>query len=195
MSTTKEAQLGTAFVFFGKPLSADTATALIGAFRTLVSERDANQSRLWDHIYLTIACGGGDVIGAFGAYNELRALPISITTHNVGAVDSSAIMLMMTGAQRLASRASAFFFHQTAWTFPAQGQLASTTINDATKWLRSYEGMMAEAVEERTHIPKAEVLRMMHEGTSLSPDEALKLGLIDSVKEHSIPWDARTMWV
>jgi len=184
-----------AYVFFGKPINADTSTGLIGVCKTLVSERDAGGIRLWDTIHLTIASGGGDIIAAFAAFNELRALQIDLICHNVGAVDSSAIMLMMAGSKRLAARASAFFFHQVSWTFPTQGSLTATTINDATKWLGTYETMMAETVESRTSIPMADVLRMMREGLSIRSDEALRLGIVHAIEDHSVPWDARVTWV
>jgi ATP-dependent protease ClpP protease subunit len=191
LAAKMEAKMATAYVYFGKPINSETATALVSACKLIVTERDGSGNRLWDSIHLSIASGGGDIIAAFSIYNELKALEVSLTTHNIGAVDSATILIFISGTRRLASKASAFFFHQVGWTFPGQGQLNASTVNDATKWLDTYEALMAETVEAHTNIAKDKVLQMMREGTSIRSGEARSIGLVHAVEELSIPWNAR----
>jgi hypothetical protein len=47
---------------------------------------------------------------------------------------------------------------------------------------------------DKTSIPKAEALRMMREGTNITPQEAKKLKLIDDVTDSSYPRDAARSW-
>lgn len=183
--------MGTAYVYFGKPVNVDTISALIIACRTLTTENDPSGNPLWDKIHLTIASGGGAITPGFAAYNELKALPIELTTHNVGSVDSAAILIFMAGSKRLANKASGFLFHESTWNYSGQGEVTLTTAGNAKKWLETYEGMQTEIVSDRTGIRTKEVLKMMREGTCVRSDEAITLGLVDSVQEFSMPRSAR----
>jgi ATP-dependent protease ClpP protease subunit len=77
---------------------------------TLSHVRDSKPSN-FDRVRIMISSGGGNVIAAFGAYNEIRSMPIEIHTMNTGATDSSALMIFMAGKKRYASAKSAFLFH------------------------------------------------------------------------------------
>jgi ATP-dependent protease ClpP protease subunit len=70
-----------------------------------------------------------------------------------------------------------------------------TTINDATKWLGTYENLMAEYVAVQSGQKKETILKMMREGTSVSSADAKAMGLIHDVCECSIPQDARSWQV
>jgi ATP-dependent Clp protease, protease subunit len=188
--------MGTAHIFFGKAITPDTSTALIAVSRALMGERAApNGPFLWDHLHYSISSGGGDIIASFAAFNEMKGMPLKITTHNSGAIDSAAIMPFMVGERRTASPASAFFFHQVRWNFPANANVPIVVINEATTWLGVYESMMADFVAAQSGLKKKKVLDMMHAGTSVSSEEAKTMGLIHDVCECSIPQDARSYQV
>jgi ATP-dependent Clp protease protease subunit len=180
----------TAYVYFGKIINPDTVTAAVMGCRTLMGEKNDQGHPSWDNLKFAIACTGGDVAAAFALYNELSSLPLQIDTHNSGAVDSAAIMPFMAGTRRTASVNSAFLFHQLSWTFAGPSTL--TVINDARRWLETYEGMMADVIASKTNLKKVEILRMMHVGTTLSPADAK---LIDAIEEYKIPFDARSWQV
>jgi len=193
--------MGTAYIFFGKAITPDTATGLVLASRTLMGERIAAPAGqppnpfLWDHLHYSISSGGGDIIAAFGAFNEMKGLPLKITTHNSGAVDSASIMPFMVGERRTASPSSEFFFHQMRWNFASNINVPLYTISEATKWLGTYENLMAQYVADRSGQEKETILNMMREGTTILPELAKELGLIHDVCECSIPQDARSYQV
>ncbi len=190
--------MATAHIFFGKAITPETATALILAARALMGERNPGPPPgpfLWDHLHFSISCGGGDLISAFGAFNEMKGLPLKVTTHNAGAIDSAAIMPFMVGERRTASPASAFFFHQVRWNFSTNVNVPMYVIDEATTYLGVYENMMADYVADRSGQKKETILNMMREGTSVSSADAKKLGLIHDVCECSIPQDARSWQV
>ena len=153
--------MGTAYIFFGKPITPDTVALLITAFRTLGAERDDNKNFLWDHLHLSIACGGGDVIAGLGIFNELVAMPLTITTHNSSAVDSAAIMPFLLGQKRTASAKSAFYFHHFQWTFTTNINQNRTSMWEASKWLTTYEDIVATMLAERTQIQRSDALQLM----------------------------------
>ena len=47
---------------------------------------------LWNHFHYSMSSGGGDIIAAFAVFNEMKGLPVRITTHNAGAINSVAII-------------------------------------------------------------------------------------------------------
>lgn len=193
---SREAFMATAYVYFGKPINVDTTTALITACRTLAWESDASSGDpLWDKIHLTIASGGGGITQGFAAFNELKALPVELTTHNVGSVDSAAILIFMAGSKRLAVKASGFLFHESTWNFAGQGDVTLTTAGNTKKWLETYEGMQAEIVASRTGLQQDDVRKMMRDGTCIRSEEAVTLGLVDSVQEFALPRTARSWCV
>lgn len=184
--------------YFLKAIDGATASSLILTLHTLLTECEMQNNRkkfFWDEINLIISSGGGDVIAAFGLYNELKGLGIKLTTHNAGAVDSAAILPFIAGARRTASAASAFFFHQLHWTFSSQGQLTMGTISDSSTWLTRYEGLLAEAVASRTKLDKDKVLSLMRAGTSVDAEKAKEYGIIDSIEELASPQTLRSQIV
>jgi len=116
---------------------------------------------LWDHLHFSISCGGGDLIAAFGAFNQMKGLPVKVTTHNASAIDSAAIMPFMVGVRRTASPASAFFFHQVRWTFSTNANVPMYVINEATTWLGVYEKMMADYVASQSGQKVETILNMI----------------------------------
>jgi len=193
--------MATAYISFCRPMAADTCSQIIAGCKTLAAEvntvPDPNNPgqqitvQKWDTIDLSITCGGGDLVSGFGCYNELKGLPVTFVTRNSGAVDSAAIMLFLLGSKRYACQSSAFFFHQTAWTFPSQANVPIATIHDAAEYLSHYQKMMTELVASKSKYSAADVQRLMMEGATVLPPDAKKNGLIDDVAELAMPFGAR----
>jgi hypothetical protein len=101
--------MATAYIFFGKTFTPDNASGLIHAGRTLMGDRakvpegEPPGPLLWNHLHYSMSSGGGDITSAFGVFNEMKGMPLKITTHNAGAVDSACIMPFMVGERRTAS--------------------------------------------------------------------------------------------
>jgi ATP-dependent protease ClpP protease subunit len=181
-----------AYVSFCKPVNADTATVLLQHVRSTLSHSVDKKASNFDRVRLMISSGGGNVVSAFGAYNEIKSMPIEVHTMNTGATDSSALMIFMTGKKRYACSKSAFLFHQMAWTFTSKDDLPLTVISDAARWLTTYQSMMAETIADGSDgkLTKDRVMSMMADGTTLTPKEALDVGLVHEIAESAIPRDA-----
>jgi ATP-dependent protease ClpP protease subunit len=186
----------TAYISFCKPISTETATGLLKACKeTLCDWADQQKTRRyeWTQLRMMISSGGGNVVAAFGAYNELKGMPIEIHTINTGATDSSALMIFMAGKKRYATPKSAFLFHQMTWTFQSKDDLPLSVLADAARWLKVYQDMMAETIADGTagKLTKERVTEMMMAGTTLTPQEARECGLVHDIVEATIPQDAR----
>lgn len=60
---------------------------------------------------LVISSPGGSVFHGLSAYNYLKGLPVEITTHNFGSVDSIGIVLYCSGSKRLSVPQARFLLH------------------------------------------------------------------------------------
>jgi ATP-dependent protease ClpP protease subunit len=187
--------MATAYMFFGKPMTPDTATALIMGARTLMGERNQQGQFSWDTFQIAYASGGGDMIVAIGAYNELRRLSLTVHSHNAGACDSSIIMPFMAGQHRTASPASSFFFHQIQWNFTSPSGLQTILVGEATTLMEHYTDTIAKTVSANSDLTENKVRKMMQEGTLVRPEEALKMKIIHAIDEPKLPLDARSWQV
>src|SRR5437773_2398321 len=68
-------------------------------------------------LYFLFSSGGGLVDSGVTLYNYLRSLPVKVTMHNVGSIDSIANAVFLAAEVRLATPASAFLLHGITWTF------------------------------------------------------------------------------
>lgn len=100
-------------------------------------------------------------------------------------------MIFLVGHERYANAVSGFLFHQIAWNFAAKDNIPITTLHDASEWMHAYEKLMSELVSAKTTMSPQKVVELMRDGTLLTPEEAKKLGLVDDIREHSIPQNAR----
>ena len=132
-------------------------------------------------ICLLIHSEGGNIIHAIHAYEMLRALPVELTTFNVGWVASAAALLYVAGEKRIASPMSFFVFHHVV--------AGTSATHDST-------GVGTNAVEP-TRYRQADII---HERTGFSEDTAIgdklvwrdhawgvKSGFAHCVRHFSLP--------
>lgn len=91
-------------IVFNGPINQVTVGRLIIA----VQEKVARGAQ---SITILMNSNGGEVDAALAAYGYLRGLKVSLTTHNFGIVDSSAVIVYCAGTKRLASPDSRFVLH------------------------------------------------------------------------------------
>jgi len=185
-----------AHIYFGKPMNSDTGAALVHAARCLMGERpNPTVPFSWDELHISFASGGGDVIPALAAFNELNRLSLGISTHNSGAVDSAVILPFMVGKTRTASPHSSFFFHQIQWTFTSNAGLQTTLVNESATLMEYYTEIVATIVSDRSKLSKSDVKNKMRDGTLVTSKEGLAMGLIHNIAEPAVPQAARTWQV
>ncbi len=82
--------------------------ATVNALTTAIDQK--MKQGVKDFIIL-ISSPGGSVFHGLSAYNYLKGVPASITTHNFGSVDSIGIVLYCAGSTRLSVPQARFLFH------------------------------------------------------------------------------------
>src|SRR5437763_1170116 len=66
-------------------------------------------------IQILFSSTGGAVDEGFALYNFLRALPVKLTMHAIGYVDSMAMTVFLAGEKRYCTPDSTFLFHDFSW--------------------------------------------------------------------------------
>lgn len=85
---------------------------------------------------LLISSPGGDAFYGMSTYHYLRGLPITITTHNFGTVDSAAVVLYCCGSFRLSVPQAQFLLHGGSVAFPAGETLGESQLEEHLKEMR-----------------------------------------------------------
>ncbi|MEM3504260.1 MAG: ATP-dependent Clp protease proteolytic subunit [Nitrososphaeria archaeon] len=138
---------------------------------------------------LLIASVGGETNAGLAAYNYLKGLPINLTTHNMGNVESAAVTMYCAGKTRLATPNSKFMIHPVALTL--NGQFNQEQLNIFVSQIEADITNMSKIIADTAGTNIKETRKMMKETTVLSSEEALKLKLVTEIKqEFSLPEDA-----
>jgi ATP-dependent Clp protease protease subunit len=99
-------------------------------------------------ITLCLNSSGGTTDQAFYAYEILRAMPVMLTTFNLGYVQSAAMLLFMAGAKRLAVPHAQFLMHATTRGVTVPMDDHDLTFGSAS--VRSDDERSASIIAERT---------------------------------------------
>ncbi len=143
-----------------------------------------------DLLQLNIATMGGECSYGFTLYNYLRALPITVHTHNLGTVESMGNILFLAGEYRTACRYSKFLFHPFHWTL--HGSVDHSRMAEYAMSLDYDLRLYAEIVAERTEgaHERLDVARyLMASPRILGPEEAVGSGMIHAVDELPLEKD------
>jgi ATP-dependent Clp protease, protease subunit len=137
-------------------------------------------------ITICISSVGGSPEQAFYAYEILRALPIPLTTHNVGTVQSAAVAIFMAGSTRYATPYSHFLLHETTHTSGGTSYTPELLAYSADS-VRADDARAAAIIAERTKQDLKKVKKWLT-GQKLRTAEFAKThGIIDDIKRVQIP--------
>ena len=162
---------------FFAPVSDATINALMNAI-------DQKMKLGANHFIILISSPGGSVFHGLSAYNYLRGLPVIITTHNFGSVDSIGVVLFCGGSKRLSVPQARFLLHGVAAGFQQNERLEEKQLEERLKGLRIDMENIAKVVAANTGKTVPDVVKAMLERTTLNPDEAKDWGLVHEIKSE-----------
>jgi ATP-dependent Clp protease protease subunit len=82
-------------------------------------------------IELHLSSEGGNMTAGFAVYFFLKSLPVPLTTHNVGSIESIAVVIFLAGSKRYACPGTRFLVHPLNWGF---GNLVAADHSRVTEW-------------------------------------------------------------
>ena len=180
MTTSQPTGNATVYVSFSAEISAQTSEALLGFLGQLVNKGARK-------VYLLLSSPGGSVTHGVTLYNTLRALPIELTTHNVGSVNSIANMVFLAGNPRYASTNSTFMFHGVGFDVKNQMRFEEKILRERLDGILADQKKIASIISERTNLEQSDVEDLFRQAVTRDPDYALSNGVIDEIREASIP--------
>lgn len=132
-------------------------------------------------IHLVISTYGGSVDEMFTLYDTIKFLPCPVHTIALGKVMSAGVLLLASGekGKRMIGRSARIMMH------PISGGAAGNIfeiMNDVEESKRLQE-QMAAAISKETKLSKEEIEKIMKRGHDvyLSPQEAIKMGIVDKI--------------
>lgn len=131
---------------------------------------------------ILISSPGGSVFHGLSAYNYLKGLPATITTHNFGSVDSIGVILYCGGSKRLSVPQARFLLHGVNVNFPQKVSLEEKQLEERLKGLKIDIENISKVIAANTGKNEKEVTDAMLERTTLNPDEAKSWGLVHEIK-------------
>jgi ATP-dependent protease ClpP protease subunit len=159
------------------------APVIDGTINALMDAIDQKMKQGATEFIILISSPGGSVLHGLSAYNYLRGLPVSVTTHNFGSVDSIGVVLFCGGSKRLSVPQARFLLHGVSASFQNE-RLEEKQLEERLKALRIDIENIAKVIAANIGKPVQDVINAMLERTTLNPDEAKAWGLVHEIKSE-----------
>lgn len=168
------------WIRFMSPVAQDTADAFIRAI-------DQKLAKPIDRLHVMISSPGGSVFHGLSIHNLLKASPVPVATYNFGSVDSIGVVIFCAGSTRICVPHSRFLIHGVSMGLPANATFDEQELEEKLKLLRSDYGNIARVISDTTGKPQEDVVQRMNDRTTLTPEDALKYGLVTEIKAQLLP--------
>jgi ATP-dependent protease ClpP protease subunit len=168
------------YVSFSAEINVNTTETLIAAMSNIVNQgvRD---------VHLLMSSPGGMVMCGLNLYNTLRGLPIHLTTHNVGNMDSIGNTVFLAGETRYACPHSTFMFHGVAFPALAGQQFDEKTLLERLGSLKADQKRIGSIIKERTSLDESAIAGLFLEAQTKDAGFALTSGIVHEIREVQIP--------
>jgi ATP-dependent Clp protease, protease subunit len=170
-----------AFVSFCADINPQTTEVLLGNVASLISQGFRN-------IHLLLSTPGGSVQHGITMYNLLRGMPIELTTHNVGNVDSIGTVVFLAGTIRRACPQATFMQHGVAAGIPGPAQFFEKNLQETLASVQADQGRIADIYKDRAGIDKTDAEKLFLGETRMTAVDAKARGLVHEISEVSIPY-------
>ena len=138
-------------------------------------------------ICFMFSSNGGSVSAGITLYYFLKALPLKITMHNIGHIDSIATVVFLSGEKRIAAKGSRFIFHGVKSFSGGPTSRSLSELKEIKDGLEKDQNRISKIYAEETDLDAKEVQEMFNVGESKEPHFAKSKGIISDVLDPSIP--------
>jgi ATP-dependent protease ClpP protease subunit len=169
-----------AYVSFSAEIIPNTTESLIALLSNLVNQGVRE-------VCLMLSTPGGTVMNGMNLYNVLRGLPVKLTTHNVGNVDSIGNAIFLAGETRYACPHSTFMFHGVGFDGQAGVRLEEKNLRERLQSILSDQKRIGSIIEERTKLNKRQIRALFREAQTKDAAFAVSCGIVHEIKDVNIP--------
>jgi ATP-dependent Clp protease protease subunit len=167
-------------ISFTNPVNSLTASVLMQAAGNAV-----NQGH--DDIHLFLSTPGGGVADGIALYNFLTALPVTISTYNIGTVDSIGNVVFQSGTHRVASPTSRFMFHGVGFDIH-QARFELKELRERSQGIENDQSMIADILVRHTKLGAEDVNALFLEAAFVRSIDAKERGIVDEVGDVRLPY-------
>ncbi len=139
----------------------------------------------FDEAQLCFSSLGGYVADGIYLYNHIRGLPLKVIAHNIGSVSSIAVASFVAAEQRYCSSHAMFMTHPTA--FPTLEGMTADRLNGALAAALADDVRTENILRERTGIPDDLLAKRRISDVHITPEDALRFGLVQGIREFTLP--------
>lgn len=168
------------YLSFHAEVNQTTAEALL----SVIAQQMADGRR---DVHLLLSTPGGLVASGLGVFNTLRALPIRLTTYNVGSVNSIGNIIFLAGEHRIAARSSSFMFHGVGFDVLQRSRFEERNLLEHLDSIRTDQRILSGIVSERTGIGAEEAERLFLRQAFVGSEEAKARGIVHEVGDINVP--------
>lgn len=175
------------YINFVEPINDDVAKRLMNLCCELWDQQKPTR------VVVLFSSPGGFINPGVSLYNFFQAFPCEIIMHNIGNIDSSAVIVFLAGNRRLASPSSSFLMHGITWNYRSGAVRTREQLEEDLSRLKEDEARIAKILASKTKLTIEEVMSLFRQGEAKSPEFALEKGIIDSIEEPKIPTEAQIL--
>jgi ATP-dependent protease ClpP protease subunit len=163
----------TSYINFHAPVTPFTAQSLMAACCQVVVQGHTE-------LYLMLSTPGGQVASGITLYNFLMSLPLKVTTHNIGNIDSIGNAFFLAGETRIACQHSTFMFHGVGFDVANQ-RFEEKNLREKLDSLLADQQRIGNIISARTNISADKVGELFREAKTKNADEALQSGIVHEI--------------
>jgi ATP-dependent protease ClpP protease subunit len=138
-------------------------------------------------IYLLLTTPGGSVMHGLHLYNVLRGLPVKLTTHNAGQVNSIGNAIFLAGSTRYACPHASFMFHGVGFDVPQAARFEEKVLRERLDSVLNDQKRIGSIIQERTKINETEIEGLFREAQTKDATFARDKGIVDEIRDIQIP--------
>lgn len=142
---------------------------------------EANEKKEFDSIKIIICSGGGDIYPSLALYDLIKNSKKEVKMLASGWCASAALTLLQLSEVRLCTKNTNFMVHPTWWKF--EEKTPFPTFDQGAKQAEKIQNLFFELTTSRIKISKQEFEKLYNPIKFLTPEEAMKVGLIDEILE------------
>ena len=135
--------------------------------------------------HILIQSNGGYVSDGICLYNFLSKLPLDIITYNAGAVASIAVTLFLSGRHRHASDTARFMVHKSHATASPGSRPDALSI--IVEGLRADDMRTERILRSQVNLTDEQWQVHAYSDLHLTADQALEVGMIESIRDFAPP--------
>lgn len=136
-------------------------------------------------VHLAFSSNGGYVADGIYLHNHIRALPLRLAIYNTGSVGSIAVSVFLAAAERYCSKHAMFMIHPT--TMGSAEGMSARRLQSTLDAALADDDRTDNILRQYSAIPDDVLATRRHSEIHIAPRQAVEFGLVQAVREFSLP--------